>query len=514
MKFETLSSGKKRFWKRLSLGISLFAVVLVGVLTLCFSYAKYRNTESIELASGTVNFSLADFNLLAVNVKHVDEYGALTGDYGREDVPIGNYKINDQSYCEVGEQKVYGTSSDGSVNVEYTGTSLTFSGVNKSNTKCYIYLDEYSPAKEMLAKLETARSHTFTIEKMPSPITGAYKGPTEDQDISKDKLYISPDNYGTSYVFRGNNNDVHNWVKFAGHTWRIIRINGDGTLRLIFQCATEDCTDTLGATTNAVGGTAYKPAPYDDNTYVGYYYGTAKSEEHPNPKYEEAHSNETPSNIANAVQTWYTGTGKMNDYTEYLDGNTGWCNDRTVVKKVWNGYEGDGTAQTATGYAPASRLIPTGGWRTNQYPTLKCGAVMPETSPSNADGFESFDEINPTALARDLFTTSGSDRGNGKLPVPAALITSDEVVMAGGFGGTASTDYWLYTNQYYWTMSPWSYDVGNKWAGMFAVRTGGALGAASVQNTPSVRPVVNLKADTTFSGGDGKSSSPFVVASR
>ncbi len=514
MKFETLSSGKKRFWKRLSLGISLFAVVLVGVLTLCFSYAKYRNTESIELASGTVNFSLADFNLLAVNVKHVDEYGTLTGDYGREDVPIGNYKINGQSYCEVGQQKVYGSDSDNTVSVDYNGFSLTFSGVNKSNTKCYIYLDEFAPAKDMLAKLEAVKKSNYTIDKMPSPITGQYNADVENPE-KKEKLYTSPDNYGVSYVFRGNNEDVNNWVNFAGHTWRIIRINGDGTLRMIFQCATTNCTTTEGATTNAVGGTAYKPAPYDDNTYVGYYYGTAHSDEKPTPPYDEVHSNATASNIATVVDNWYSGTGAMTNYTDYLDGSTGWCNDRVVVKGNWNNYNGDGTGQSASGYAPASRLIAKGGaWRKKQYPTLKCGVVMPETDPTEEEGFTSFDEIDAKAFKRDLFTTKNSGRGNEVLTNPVGLITSDEVAMAGGFGGTVGTNYWLYTNQYYWTMSPWSYDVDVKTASVFDVRTDGRFWGAGVGAAYGVRPVVNLKADTTFSGGNGKSSSPFVVALR
>ena len=501
MKLEKLEDNTSKV-KGVIIGI-LLTIGLVILINNITSLARYRNTESIELASGNISYNKADLNIIAM-YQEKDDYVSEDDKYTNiNKIPTSGYKLSNKSYCEVSGKPIQ------DINISYEEGTLGVTNITEKGTKCYIYFD--SLAREMLAKLETSKESKYTIDAMPSPITGAYKGPAEDQDISKDKLYISPDNYGTSYVFRGNNNDVHNWVKFAGHTWRIIRINGDGTLRLIFQCATEDCTDTLGATTNAVGGTAYKPAPYDDNTYVGYYYGTAKSEEHPNPKYEEAHSNETPSNIANAVQTWYTGTGKMNDYTEYLDGNTGWCNDRTVVKKVWNGYEGDGTAQTATGYAPASRLIPTGGWRTNQYPTLKCGVKMPETSPSNADGFSSFDEIDTNALKRDLFTTSGSDRGNGKLPVPAALITSDEVVMAGGFGGTASTDYWLYTNQYYWTMSPGIHDVSYKVAGVFAVREDGNLNTWGVNGAHGVRPVVNLKADTTFSGGSGKSSDPFVV---
>ena len=40
------------------------------------------------------------------------------------------------------------------------------------------------------------------------------------------------DDYGTSYYYRGN--VTNNYVKFAGFYWRIIRINGNGSIRLIY----------------------------------------------------------------------------------------------------------------------------------------------------------------------------------------------------------------------------------------------------------------------------------------
>ena len=44
-------------------------------------------------------------------------------------------------------------------------------------------------------------------------------------------MYASLDNDGKSYYFRGNVDN--NYVSFAGYLWRIIRINGDGSIRLI-----------------------------------------------------------------------------------------------------------------------------------------------------------------------------------------------------------------------------------------------------------------------------------------
>ena len=480
----------------------IVCAILFIVINYITSLARYRNTESIELASGNISYNKADLNIIAM-YQEKDDYVSDSDKYTNiNKIPTTGYKLSNKSYCEVGSERVE------EVEIEYKNNAIYVGNITEKGTKCYIYFD--SLAREMLGKLETSKQSKYTIDEMPSPITRIYDENTENPE-GKEKLYTSPDNYGTSYVFRGNNEDVNNWVTFANHTWRIIRINGDGTLRMIYQCAEPNCTDTTGEKTNAVGGTAYKFNPVDDNTYVGYYYGTAHTEEKSNPSYEETHSNSTPSDVAKAVNGWYTGTGAMTNYTKYLSGDTGWCNDRVVVKNISDRYEGDGVGQTLSTYAPLSRLNAKGGvWRTNQYPTLKCGVIMPETDPTEEEGFDSFDEIDATALKRDLFTIEGSNRGNEVLPNPVGLITSDEIAMAGGFGGTASTNYWLYTNQYYWTMSPYWYN-GDGWASVFRVWADGSLLGHGVYWASGIRPVINLKADIEFSGGNGKSDNPFII---
>ena len=64
----------------------------------------------------------------------------------------------------------------------------------------------------------------------------------------------------TTYYFRGA--VENNYVSFANNTWRIVRINEDGSVRLIKQ-------DVIG--------TSVFNTNYDDAAYVGYMYGTAGS---------------------------------------------------------------------------------------------------------------------------------------------------------------------------------------------------------------------------------------------
>ena len=58
---------------------------------------------------------------------------------------------------------------------------------------------------------------------------------------TNDGMYAINDNDGVSYYFRGNVDN--NYVSFAGLTWRIIRINGDGTVRMILENSINNNTD-------------------------------------------------------------------------------------------------------------------------------------------------------------------------------------------------------------------------------------------------------------------------------
>ncbi len=496
MKLEKLEDNTSKV-KGVIIGI-LLTIGLVILINYITSLARYRNTESIELASGNISYNKADLNIIAMYQE--SSYG--TNGYKQiDDVPTEKYTLSNKSYCEVNKEPIE------DAQIEYREGAIYVGNIKKRGTKCYVYFDMDYTSDDMLAKLEAIKQSTYEKTAMPSPITGPYDEQKENPE-HKEKLYTTEDNYGTSYVFRGNNSDVHNWVTFANHTWRIIRINGDGTLRMIFQCAEPNCTDTTGEKTQ-IGKNAYKIGQSSDNTYVGYYYGEAGQD-----TYEATHTNVTPSTVAQAVDDWYTGIGAMTNYTKYLSGDTGFCNDRVIVKEIWSTRNGDGYGKIESSYSSASRLMPKGGgWRKNQYPTLKCGVVMPKTDPTEEEGFSSFDEIDPIALKRDLFTLEKSSQGNGKLSVPAALITSDEVAMSGGFAGTAGTNYWLYTNQYYWTMSPSHYYSNGGYSLVHLVHDDGKIATSAGVNWTGggIRPVINLNADIEFSGGTGKSDNPFVV---
>ena len=279
---------------------------------------------------------------------------------------------------------------------------------------------------------------------------------------STNGVYEAEDDLGTSYYFRG---DVqNNYVSFAGYTWRIIRINGDGSIRMIFA------SDTINDERYPYIGKSSYNTDYEDNAYVGYMYGTPGSS-----TYEETHANTNNSTIKTYIDDWYQ--NNLSSYSQYI-ADAIYCNDREV----------EDASSSIIHYAVIKRIYQ------DHTPTLKCH--------NNNDRF-----------------TVNSSLGNGALTYPVGLITTDEVIMAGGSGWNYDAEtiedlifnenYYLYVNDWYWTMTPFDFD-GH--ANIDIVSNGMTMtddfGTSS--SSVGVRPVVSLKSDA-ITGGSGTASDPFYV---
>ena len=276
-------------------------------------------------------------------------------------------------------------------------------------------------------------------------------------------IYSSVDDFGTTYYFRG---DVdNNYLSFAGQMWRIVRINGDGSIKIVTQ--------------DSVGNSAYNTSR-NDNAYVGYMYGTPGSS-----SYAETHKNTNNSTIKTYLDNWYN--SNLSSYADYIE-DTIYCNDRSIssITGSINGstFTNEGYATDNTLYMSAERN------NTNHSPSLKCSNV------------------------NDRFTVSTS-KGNGALTVPIGLLTTDEVAFAGAYvndlmSGTYITNgsYYLYLSDWCWTMTPSNFAGGG--ADVDGVIYEGGVGDTNVHRNSAVRPVVSLNADA-ITGGDGTMNNPFTV---
>ena len=328
---------------------------------------------------------------------------------------------------------------------------------------------------------------------------------TDSSSENEAVMSLTPDDYGLSYYFRGN--VQNNFVSFAGMCWRIVRITGDGSIKLtLYDYSSANCSNTGDELAFArYDGDTYKTKfneNFDDNAYIGFMYGTPNSN-----TYASTHANINKSTILQNLETWYK--SKLTSYTDKL-ADTIWCNDKSTVKDVtinryyletsgsyyngeigiistdYNGL-GYGTNDTLYGsYVRFSSLDIKGDYKTyGSGPTLIC--------PADNDGGK---------LSK--FTVEDTKNGNGNLDYKIGLLTLDEIIYAGG-----KNSYLNKNAGTYWPANP-GYFEGNV-VFSWLIRYDGLIGTVGMTGINALRPAIALKSNTTISGGNGTAANPFVV---
>ena len=426
MEFEVL---KKSHLKR-NIVIGVLIVGIISTIILNFTRAKYRVTQSIPLVNGTINYSLADLNIVSLYIDGVEV----------EELDSSKNYILDTSKSTC-TYKNGSTIDNLSISYDSETGGLSISPYTTKGTKCRLYFEETVLVRDsLLANYPTK----LTRSSFTSTVTNTTTGTIYYADTSK----------GRTYYFAGNPTD--NWVKFGGFYWRIIRINEDGTLRIIYSGDISSGPVEEGESTQ-ISTSAFN-STYNDNMYVGYMYQS-----------NQVHGLSNNSAIKRNLDTWYQ--SNLTSLSDKIDGNAGFCGDR--VPNIENG----GTGETRTYYGSSNRL---------SAPTFEC------------------------ENDNDLYTSKSSAYGNKVLDYPIGLITADEVVYAGGVWAINNGNYYLYTGESYWTMSPYRFNNSNAY--VFYIYSRGTLyGYNNVTFTYGIRPVINLKADVTISSGNGTSSNPYII---
>ena len=272
-----------------------------------------------------------------------------------------------------------------------------------------------------------------------------------------------------SYYFRGAVDN--NWVKFGKDRtgkyiyWRIIRINGDCSIRMIYTgttAPTESTKVVMTGTGTQIGTSAFNNGAYNNSEYVGYMYTLGQQ-----------YGTNTPSTIKTTIDNWYAETTLEKDAAtkKLVSQDQIFCNDRSPSSTQT-------AAWTSTGYFDYGAL---GRLGSNKTPILTC----------------------PTAS--DKFTSKGSSIGNKKLEYPVGLITADEVSMAGGVyhsdnsSYSNNSSYYLYTNQIYWLGSPGT-SPSNGFVYGFIVYSSGYINYYGVGSSNGVRPVISLSSKAKLLG--------------
>ena len=311
---------------------------------------------------------------------------------------------------------------------------------------------------------------------------------TPGTEISADTealLASTEDDYGTSYYFRGA--VKNNYVEFANKCWRIVRVSGDGSVKLILHNdntakAANPCNSANNNTSAAFARysdptyTSKFNTNYDDNAYVGFMYGT------PSSTYEATHANTNKSTILTNLETWYN--NNLKTYESVIE-DTVWCNDKTnVTDTTYDPFNstpnGLGYAKNVTYYGATQRLVSTSASAGGTGPSLKCDGEL------------------------------------SKITSKVGLITADELAFAGYAYDLQNATTYLQenaTDDWWWSLSP-VFFRGDR-AFVWVVRGGsGDFVDDRVHNTNGVRPSLSLVSNIKISSGTGigTATNPYKIA--
>lgn len=268
-------------------------------------------------------------------------------------------------------------------------------------------------------------------------------------------LYKTEDDDGTSYYFRGAIDN--NYVSFAGFTWRIVRINGNGTIRLIYN-------GSIGSSNFNVK----QESPYGkEASYTSYN--------------ESACTLNSP-----CISDYDTSTSTFN-------------NNKTVTNSTMKTYLENWYKNNLASYDSKIALE-------------RFCADTTHPNFSSSDDFICFgaslrmDSHSPLLKCSDTSETYG---GNYKLKI--GLLTADEMSFAGLGDETNSstTNNYLYYSGYWYTMSLQFSNTNH--GRLFLGYRGKITDFRGVTYSQAVRPVINLNSNVDITGGDGTSSNPYTI---
>ncbi len=319
--------------------------------------------------------------------------------------------------------------------------------------------------------------------------------PGTDLATTDEQLRMATDDYGVSFYFRGN--VQNNYVQFAGKCWKIVRVTGDGSIKLFLW----NNNGTLCTSSSSASSNRYNSKTYTNDTGesvnvaqtvsgVGFMYGKPDATIAFTDDNTGAQDNINDSTILTNLKTWYKSTFQMDTTDAYtnLISDVIWCGDKSI-------YTGNGYGAEQTSFSARNRLIIQNPNRPN--------LICPNAGLNNKVS---------------KYTANDTINGNGNLKgYKIGLLTADEAIFSGGKYNTPNENYYLFTNSYWWTMTPIRFDGTN--AIISSIDASGRIqGSAYANNNGTIRPSVALNPTVqvtynTAEGADapGTVNNPYVV---
>ena len=458
--------------------------------------------------------------------------------------------------------------------------------------------------EKQMTPIEKIMASADTTGKCPK-ISNDGTANVDKEEFTDGYICTAPDAYGTSYYYRGN--VTNNYVKFGlwssdlvyGYYsdtseiskeydsleacqnassynkkctvvrekntpmyWRIVRINGDGSVRVIYD-GTKAYANGESSLDRRIGTSPFNTLG-DDNAYLGYMYGDKDKIIEENTSSGDSLYGRWKLTNSYYIAKEYTfdiksktftlkdpiavlGSDLTDDYIGYYTANATYTSNFDKIYRikkiqteygdeesidvyeipVYYGTSSEKVAQTNKNDSEMKKYLDV--WYKNNFLNTKSEQYLVDnlfcndrsnyyhngygrTTVSYHPHRDSFSKIYlKCPQQNDAFTVNDTTNGNGDLTYPIGLVTYDEVALAGG----RSTNYLYFSssNNNFWILSPEMYYGDDGWeAAEFVVPNGmGVMNTGiHVASEESVRPVLNISQEI-LNKGDGSMNDPYRI---
>lgn len=299
----------------------------------------------------------------------------------------------------------------------------------------------------------------LTIDKLQSlGVTLNTTTPSFNTIATTDEgMYATVDNQGTTYYFRGAS--TNNYVYFAGYYWRIIRINGDNSIRLIYDGTTIHDNGEVSED-RQIGEVSYYDSSVSTSSSTTLFYANSV--------------------VKTEVDEWYTANIEGTEFEKNIV-NSEYCSPTTNLQAM----------SSSINSSKVATLL-----------SAKFMAIM-------YDYYDTY--INIVENNTPSLTCSGE---NNLYTSNIGMITADEIVLSGivfasVLNSVSNTSSYLYTGIDYWTLSP-SYIA--KGTGYIFISSNGMVDDRFITSADKIayKPVISLAYNTAFKG-KGTKDDPFMI---
>jgi len=529
--------------------------VILAIVSLNLICVGYKNTEDKNVVLEKVHLkNKLKKDSLAILLQQTDKtYKELDSDVW----PTEGYKFNQiLSGCIDSKGKKIENS------LAYDEKNQLANVSTGGTTFCYLYFDIVSNENYCADREITNFSDCLLISDSKSYDVEDAKQNISAKDASSSTtagIYKTIDEQGDTYFYRGNVNN--NYVLYAGYVWRIVRINGSGSIKLIYS---GESTSSTGNDT-AIEQGAYS-VYYREPTFLGYKYGKnfVFAESEVATEYKSFDDEKTicfskgytktddgylmldfssesnylctvlADDYDNVIQNYpYTVERELiNEKSLILHQLLEYKGERTVISK-YHSYRSKDYQSTLSNEIDSNIKLVVDSWyeqnilnKNDSFGQSLSNYLVDEVFCNDRGLYDGtgykietdtkYSSYNRMKLSTpSLMCNQNEDEfsvTNGNLNYPIGLLTADEAMFAGGKLNTSNTDFYLYTGANFWTMTPFVFRSYYLYGYMGLISYEGAIYGMNYTAIAGIRPVINLKESIKVVSGNGTANYPYEIS--